>query len=158
MTKAEGVVLPEDTEKFVGLQLLQTGLVSLSQFSLFSQVNSSALNVSTKPELSLPHKRKYHALNLEIADSDDENYGWVEEDEDELPPPPPQWQGSEDLLVGVNLDEDEDEDERDKELDFTSEVKDEGARNMDDNNVHTRKIRLQRTIVENSDSEVEDVF
>ncbi|TQS34971.1 hypothetical protein Golomagni_04625 [Golovinomyces magnicellulatus] len=157
VTKAEGVVLPDDTERFVGLQLLQPGLVPLSQFNLYSQVNSSALNLSAKPELSLPHKRKYHALSHEIADSDDENYGWVEEDEDELPPPPPQWQGSEDLLVGVNLDEDEDEDERDKELDFTSEVKDEGVKNMDDNIVQTRNIRLQRTIVENSDSEVEAV-
>ncbi|RKF53549.1 putative rad55 protein [Golovinomyces cichoracearum] len=160
VTKAEGVVLPDDTEKFVGLQLLLPGLVPLSQFSLFSQVNSSAQNMATKPKLSLPHKRRYHALNLEIADSDEENYGWDEEDEDDLPPPPPQWQGSEDLLVGVNVDEneDEDEDERDKELDFSNEVKgDEGAKNMNDNIVHTKKIRLQRTVVENSDSEVEAV-
>lgn len=42
-------------------------------------------------------KRKLGDTDLEIADSEDEDYGWG--DDDELPPMPSQWQGSEDLLL-----------------------------------------------------------
>ncbi|KAK4125959.1 P-loop containing nucleoside triphosphate hydrolase protein [Parathielavia appendiculata] len=42
-------------------------------------------------------KRKLGDTDFEIADSDDESYGW--DDDEELPPMPSQWQGSEDLLL-----------------------------------------------------------
>ena len=43
-------------------------------------------------------KRKLGETDFEIADSEDEDYGW-EDDEDALPPMPSQWQGSEDILL-----------------------------------------------------------
>ena len=43
-------------------------------------------------------KRKLGDTEFEIADSEDEDYGW-DGDDDELPPNPSQWQGSEDLLL-----------------------------------------------------------
>lgn len=43
-------------------------------------------------------KRKLADTNFEVADSDDEDYGW-QVDDDDLPPNPSQWQGSEDLLL-----------------------------------------------------------
>ncbi|KAK4100293.1 P-loop containing nucleoside triphosphate hydrolase protein [Parathielavia hyrcaniae] len=51
-------------------------------------------------------KRKLGDTDFEIADSDDEDYGW--DDDEELPPMPSQWQGSEDLLL-VREPESEDE-------------------------------------------------
>lgn len=54
-----------------------------------------------------PVKRKVGDAGLEIADSDDDDYGWDPEDEDHLPPEPPQWQGSEDLIVGTQRSDDE---------------------------------------------------
>jgi len=44
-------------------------------------------------------KRKLVDTNFEIADSEDEDYGWNDGDEDTLPPMPSQWQGSEDILL-----------------------------------------------------------
>ncbi|KAK3949443.1 P-loop containing nucleoside triphosphate hydrolase protein [Pseudoneurospora amorphoporcata] len=50
--------------------------------------------------LSTPStKRKLGDTTLEIADSDDEDYGWQDEDDEAVPPPPSQWQGSEDILL-----------------------------------------------------------
>ncbi|PHH65278.1 hypothetical protein CDD81_2690 [Ophiocordyceps australis] len=49
-------------------------------------------------------KRKLGQTELEVPDSDDEDYGWADEDEEALPPPPPQWQGSEDILLGHGSD------------------------------------------------------
>ncbi|KAK3390232.1 hypothetical protein B0H63DRAFT_109383 [Podospora didyma] len=43
-------------------------------------------------------KRKLGETDFEIADSEDEDYGW-EDDEDAIPPMPSQWQGSEDILL-----------------------------------------------------------
>lgn len=48
-------------------------------------------------------KRKLGQADLEVADSDDEDYGWADEDEAYLPAPPPQWQGSEDILLGQGV-------------------------------------------------------
>ncbi|KAK8028853.1 P-loop containing nucleoside triphosphate hydrolase protein [Apiospora marii] len=45
-------------------------------------------------------KRKLGDTSFEVADSDDEDYGWAAEDTDDIPAMPPQWQGSEDILVG----------------------------------------------------------
>jgi len=52
-------------------------------------------------------KRKLADTNFEIADSDDEDYGWEVDDED-LPPNPSQWQGSEDLLLQPPAESDDD--------------------------------------------------
>ncbi|KAI1079177.1 hypothetical protein F5B20DRAFT_545275, partial [Whalleya microplaca] len=42
-------------------------------------------------------KRKLDQTDLEIADSEGEDYGWEEYDAREMPGMPPQWQGSEDI-------------------------------------------------------------
>jgi hypothetical protein len=57
-------------------------------------------------------KRKLGDTGFEIADSDDEDYGW--DDDEELPPMPSQWQGSEDLLL-VRKPETDDEGDGDDE-------------------------------------------
>lgn len=60
------------------------------------------------------HKRKLRDTDFEIADSEDEDYGW--DDDDDLPPLPSQWQGSEDLLLtrkpGTDDEGDVDDDEQ----------------------------------------------
>lgn len=56
-------------------------------------------------------KRKIGQTELEVPDSEDEDYGWAEEDEASLPAPPPQWQGSEDVILGQDIGQSEDEDE-----------------------------------------------
>jgi hypothetical protein len=43
-------------------------------------------------------KRKLADTDFEIADSEDEDYGWQDE-EPLLPPMPSQWKGSEDVLL-----------------------------------------------------------
>ncbi|KAK1752131.1 P-loop containing nucleoside triphosphate hydrolase protein [Echria macrotheca] len=52
-------------------------------------------------------KRKLGETDFEIADSEDEDYGWQDGDEDTLPPMPSQWQGSEDILLRPELGSDE---------------------------------------------------
>ncbi|KAK0645698.1 hypothetical protein B0T16DRAFT_390264 [Cercophora newfieldiana] len=51
-------------------------------------------------------KRKLADTNFEIADSDDEDYGWQDE-EPLLPPMPSQWKGSEDVLLEPRSNSDE---------------------------------------------------
>ncbi len=60
-------------------------------------------------------KRKLRETNFEIADSDDEDYGWGEEHDNAAPavPMPSQWQGSEDLILGTQAPTDAEEDEGD---------------------------------------------
>ncbi|KAL2024530.1 hypothetical protein VTK56DRAFT_7573 [Thermocarpiscus australiensis] len=71
----------------------------------------------TQPSATLSatpaQKRKFGDTDFEIADSDDEDYGW-DEDEDAMPPMPSQWQGSEDLLL-VRRPESDEEDHEDAE-------------------------------------------
>jgi hypothetical protein len=71
---------------------------------------------NTQPSRTLTstprQKRKLGDTDFEIADSDDEDYGW--DDDEGLPPMPSQWQGSEDLLL-VREPESEDEDKEDDE-------------------------------------------
>ncbi|KAI1757357.1 P-loop containing nucleoside triphosphate hydrolase protein [Xylaria castorea] len=60
---------------------------------------------TNQPSLALAanlnrQKRKFDETDIEIADSEGEDYGWENEDEAEMPNMPPQWQGSEDLLLG----------------------------------------------------------
>ncbi|KAJ4164988.1 hypothetical protein LMH87_006638 [Akanthomyces muscarius] len=60
-------------------------------------------------------KRKIGQTELEVPDSEDEDYGWAEEDEASLPAPPPQWQGSEDIILGQDVGRSEDEEEAEEE-------------------------------------------
>lgn len=78
--------------------------------------------------LSTPStKRKLGDTSLEIADSDDEDYGWQEEDNEAVPPPPSQWQGSEDiLLVPEPESEQEDEEQEEEEEEGYHEAEDAG--------------------------------
>lgn len=70
---------------------------------------------------STPHqKRKLGDTDFEVADSEDDEYGW--EDEDALPTMPPQWQGSEDLLVGQHDEEGNRADEAASEEEFARNV------------------------------------
>ncbi|KAL7629039.1 hypothetical protein AAE478_000557 [Parahypoxylon ruwenzoriense] len=56
----------------------------------------ASLSLSSSPRL----KRKLDQTDFEVADSEDEDYGWEDDDELEMPSMPPQWQGSEDILLG----------------------------------------------------------
>lgn len=89
------------TESWLGLQLLipvQHGLVSVE----YDSTQQSRTITSTPAQ-----KRKLGETDFEIADSDDEEYGW--NDDEELPPMPSQWQGSEDILLTRNPGSDEDD-------------------------------------------------
>ncbi len=55
-------------------------------------------------------KRKLEHTELEVPDSEDEDYGWAEEDEAALPAPPQQWQGSEDVILGQDIGQSDEED------------------------------------------------
>ncbi|KAK3187393.1 hypothetical protein K4F52_003738 [Lecanicillium sp. MT-2017a] len=54
-------------------------------------------------------KRKLEHTELEVPDSEDEDYGWAEEDEAALPAPPQQWQGSEDVILGQEIGQSDEE-------------------------------------------------
>ncbi|EAQ87285.1 hypothetical protein CHGG_03904 [Chaetomium globosum CBS 148.51] len=64
---------------------------------------------------TLAPKRKLGDTDFEVADSDDEGYGW--DDDEELPPMPSQWQGSEDLLLIRKPGSDDDNEEEDHSVD-----------------------------------------
>lgn len=69
-------------------------------------------------------KRKLGETDFEVADSEDEDYGWA--DDDELPPMPSQWQGSEDLLLTRQPESDE-EDEDEQPVDVGDQEPDDGV-------------------------------
>ena len=74
-------------------------------------------NTQASRNLSLTpaQKRKLGDTDFEIADSEDEDYGW-DEDPDAIPPMPSQWQGSEDILLTRQPESDEEQaDECDEE-------------------------------------------
>ncbi|KAH6634548.1 hypothetical protein B0J18DRAFT_406183 [Chaetomium sp. MPI-SDFR-AT-0129] len=76
-------------------------------------------------------KRKLGETDFEVADSEDEEYGW--DDDDELPPMPSQWQGSEDLLLTrePGRDSDDDDDEGDEDPSDTKHGDDQGPGDME---------------------------
>lgn len=83
--------------------------------------------------LSTPStKRKLGDTTLEIADSDDEDYGWQEEDDEAVPPPPSQWQGSEDILLVPEPESDQEDEEQEVEEEGYHEAKDAGDEDADD--------------------------
>ncbi|OAA40770.1 DNA recombination/repair protein RecA/RadB, ATP-binding domain protein [Beauveria brongniartii RCEF 3172] len=75
-------------------------------------------------------KRKIGQTELEVPDSEDEDYGWANEDEASLPAPPPQWQGSEDIILGQDVGRSEDEEEAEEEYHSYDET--EGAKDVED--------------------------
>lgn len=60
---------------------------------------------SLTPSTSLRPKRKLGDTDFEVADSEDEDYGWDDEDATQMPPNPSQWQGSEDVFLGQHDDD-----------------------------------------------------
>jgi hypothetical protein len=93
---------------------VQRGLVSV-QYD--DTQHSRTLTATPAP------KRKLGDTDFEVADSDDEGYGW--DDDEELPPMPSQWQGSEDLLL-LRKPESDDDDEDDEHPVEARESEDEG--------------------------------
>ncbi|OAR00295.1 hypothetical protein LLEC1_05861 [Akanthomyces lecanii] len=79
-------------------------------------------------------KRKIGQTELEVPDSEDEDYGWAEEDEASLPAPPPQWQGSEDIILGQDVGRSEDEEEAEEEYHSYDEAEGAEAAEEDDSN------------------------
>ncbi|KAI5921668.1 P-loop containing nucleoside triphosphate hydrolase protein [Camillea tinctor] len=81
---------------------------SAGLFGVELDKNQSSLSYRSPPR----QKRKLGQTDFEIADSEEEDYGW--EDTDEMPNMPSQVQGSEDLLLG-HADGDEYESDEDSE-------------------------------------------
>lgn len=135
IVKAEGVVVPDSRPRLIGFTITEAGLGPLDlparPVQLFppSTNTNKGSHAPSCPPLdpsavvsNIPQKRKIS--NLEIPDSEDEDYGWAEEDEEELPPPAPQWQGSEDLLIDRADAEEEQEDEEEMEKDRERVIED----------------------------------
>lgn len=80
--------------------------------------------------LTPAQKRKLGDTDFEIADSEDEDYGW-DEDPDAMPPMPSQWQGSEDILLTRQPESDEQADEGDEE-EFVQDAETEGLESGDE--------------------------
>ncbi|KAI1447606.1 P-loop containing nucleoside triphosphate hydrolase protein [Annulohypoxylon stygium] len=106
--------------RFAGIQKLNSKSTpgGISQVFAFDIQEEGLVGVdldASQPSLPLspgPHlKRKLSQTDFEIADSEDEEYGWEDEDELEMPSMPPQWQGSEDILLGQAEDEDAETDD-----------------------------------------------
>ncbi|KAL2131266.1 hypothetical protein VTI74DRAFT_5321 [Chaetomium olivicolor] len=75
---------------------------------------------SKAPTSTPAQKRKLGDTDFEIANSDDEDYGWA--DDDELPPMPSQWQGSEDLLLTRQPESDEEAEDEEQLVDTDDQV------------------------------------
>ncbi|KAK3307497.1 P-loop containing nucleoside triphosphate hydrolase protein [Chaetomium strumarium] len=89
----------------------ETGLVSVD----YDNTQPSRTLISTPTQ-----KRKLGDTDFEVADSDDEDYGW--DDDEELPPMPSQWQGSEDLLLVRQPETDEEHQDDEGSLDLGEEA------------------------------------
>lgn len=66
------------------------------------------------------HKRKLDDAGFDIADSDDDVYGWLSDDEAQIPGMPTQAQGSEDLLLGEGGNRDDQSVQDDEESELSS--------------------------------------
>ncbi|KAH8884726.1 P-loop containing nucleoside triphosphate hydrolase protein [Thozetella sp. PMI_491] len=87
-------------EHIAAFSIKPAGLVPVS-----CEPSQSSIALSSTPA----QKRKLHDASFEVADSDDEDYGWGEEDDNTVPPMPSQWQGSEDLILGTQPATDDEE-------------------------------------------------
>ncbi|KAI2635988.1 P-loop containing nucleoside triphosphate hydrolase protein [Xylaria nigripes] len=90
--KSNGQVSPDGVGMVIPFEICNGGLAGLDL-----EANQPALALAANPPRQ---KRKFHETDLEIADSEGEEYGWEDEYEADMPNMPPQWQGSEDLLLG----------------------------------------------------------
>ncbi|KAK3319318.1 P-loop containing nucleoside triphosphate hydrolase protein [Apodospora peruviana] len=117
----------------VGIQKLngQTSSGLVADVCAFDIKSSGLVSVeydNTQPTTALMStpapKRKLADTNFEIADSDDEDYGWQDDDEEVVPPMPSQWQGSEDILVKPTESDDDGEHLDPNDLD---EIDDQGS-------------------------------
>ncbi|KAK7738865.1 hypothetical protein SLS63_002202 [Diaporthe eres] len=88
MQKVNGKTAADGLDKVFAFSIDSTGLAP-AQFD-----GHAASSTTTGP------KRKLGETGFEVADSEDEDYGWQEKDSSLLPGMPPQWQGSEDLILG----------------------------------------------------------
>ncbi|KAL2279514.1 hypothetical protein FJTKL_13390 [Diaporthe vaccinii] len=86
--KVNGKTAADGLDKVFAFSIDSTGLAP-AQFD-----GHAASSTTTGP------KRKLGETGFEVADSEDEDYGWQEKDSSLLPGMPPQWQGSEDLILG----------------------------------------------------------
>ncbi|KAI0459348.1 P-loop containing nucleoside triphosphate hydrolase protein [Xylaria acuta] len=90
--KNNGQTSPNSIGLIFPFEIYNGGLTGLDL-----ETNQPSLALATNPHRQ---KRKFGETDIEIADSEGEDYGWEDEDEAEMPNMPPQWQGSEDLLLG----------------------------------------------------------
>ncbi|KAL2257047.1 hypothetical protein VTK26DRAFT_733 [Humicola hyalothermophila] len=86
--KVNGKAMPAVVDRVFAFRVEKTGLDSVD-----CSDTQSPRNFASTPA----RKRKLGDTEFEIADSEDEDYGW--DDDVEIPPMPSQWQGSEDLLL-----------------------------------------------------------
>ncbi|KAI1767310.1 P-loop containing nucleoside triphosphate hydrolase protein [Hypoxylon sp. FL1150] len=100
--KLNGKTTPGSISQVFAFDIHKEGLVSVD-------LEASQSSLPTSPNSRL--KRKLDQTDLEVADSEGEDYGWDDEDELEMPRMPPQWQGSEDILLGHAEDEEAQADE-----------------------------------------------
>lgn len=91
LQKADGRASQEAVESVVAFKVEPDGVVTVPY------------DPTQSIEMTVRHKRKLGQTELEVPDSEDEDYGWADEDEASMPPPPPQWQGSEDILLGQDV-------------------------------------------------------
>jgi hypothetical protein len=83
-----------------------------------NQTGLVAATFDSRPAGITGPKRKLDETDFEVADHEEEDYGWQDDGADSLPPLPSQWQGSEDLVVGAHRKEglsSEDEQEEEEE-------------------------------------------
>ncbi|KAH7035448.1 P-loop containing nucleoside triphosphate hydrolase protein [Microdochium trichocladiopsis] len=96
----------------VGIQKVNGTAVPevIGQVFAFQITTSGIRNVRDSPSQDFHdvayHKRKLDDTGFEIADSDDDVYGWISDDDTRIPGMSTQAQGSEDLLLGENDDYD----------------------------------------------------
>ncbi|KAI1253404.1 hypothetical protein MGN70_005612 [Eutypa lata] len=88
--KLDGRSMPRVIGPIFAFDIQPGGLVEIE-----TDRSQSSLILSTISH----HKRKLGETDFELADSEDEDYGWEDEDAAEIPSVP-QWQGSEDILLG----------------------------------------------------------
>ena len=82
-------------------------------------------NTQTSRALSSTPARKRKladtSFDIEIADTDDEDYGYQDDEAPLLPPMPSQWKGSEDILLHHQPHSDEEDDQEEDEEEVAAE-------------------------------------
>ncbi|KAL7789009.1 P-loop containing nucleoside triphosphate hydrolase protein [Trichoderma ceciliae] len=112
LQKIDGRAVQDAVEHVSAFKVEPAGISSVHY-----EASDPGMEVAAVAAMTRRPKRKLGQTELEVPDSDDEDYGWADDDEDALPPPPSQWQGSEDLILGkdASLSEEEPEPEPEPE-------------------------------------------